>query len=188
MENPKNTGIIGTGQGEENTENSKKKRTHKKYKVSIDLQALEELQGFTTSSFVELATAVIRIDGQNYDKEMLPMSKARKIDFERFISYYAQIEIYGKRKYHIKSVFNRIKMEIPNDAEMPIQKKAPYVKPKTLSEAQKKARKLVYEAKKAKAKREKALKDVATMERAQEKINKLNNDQAEAPTAPPTSG
>ncbi|MCL1884949.1 MAG: hypothetical protein FWF81_14480 [Defluviitaleaceae bacterium] len=152
----------------------KKKRQHKKYIPSINQSALKELEGATTSSFVDLAEAVILIDGVPYDAEYLPMSKARKIDFERLISHYAQIEIYGKRKYHIKSVFNRVQKEIFNDVELKIRKKEPYTKAQPLTDAQKQARRLLYKAKKEKAQREQEAKDAKILDSAKEKVIKMN--------------
>jgi len=193
-----NTGVAPTGQSTDgdknpNTQpdsdkksNEPKKRTHKKYIPSIDKTALNDLVGTTTSSFVDLAEAVILIDGVPYDHEILPMSKARKIDFERLISYYAQLEIYGKRKYHIKSVFDRVQKKLDNDVELEIKKKSAYTKAKPLTEAQKEARRMLSKAKREKEKRKEAIKDAKTMQDTQDKIAKLEEPtQAEAPPATP---
>jgi len=170
-----NKGFTPIGQSTDSGKNSNEpqKRKHKKYIPSIDRTALQELEGTTTSSFVDLAKAVILIDGVPYDDNDLPMSKARKIDFERLISHYAQIEIYGKRKYHIKSVFNRVQKDIPNDIELKIEKKAPYAKAKPLTEAQKEARRILYKANKEKEKRKKELKALEILKNAEAKANEL---------------
>ena len=192
-----NTGVAPTGQGTDgdknpNTQpasgknNEPKKRTHKKYIPSINRTALNDLVGTTTSSFVDLAEAVILIDGDEYDHNKLPMSKARKIDFERLISYYAQLEVYGKRKYHIKSVFDRVQKKIDNDVELEIKKKSAYTKAKPLTEAQKEARRMLSKAKREKEKREEAIKDAKTMQDTQRKIAELEEPpEAETPPATP---
>ena len=102
LENTEVAPITQDNGASKNPNDEQKQRSHKKYLPSIDLSALKALEGTTTSSFTDLAQAVILINGVPYDKDALPMSKARKIDFERLISHYAQIEIYGKRKYYIK--------------------------------------------------------------------------------------
>jgi len=38
------------------------------------------------------------------------------MDFERLIAHYAKLEIYGSRKYHVKSVFTRVEKEIEKRA------------------------------------------------------------------------
>ena len=177
MKNTKNTGSSGTGQDSENIANELKKRKHKKYTVSIDLAALSKLEGTTTSSFIDLARVVILIDEAPYNEHTLPMSKSRKIDFERLISHYAQLEIYGARKYHVKSVFKRTQKDIPNDVTLPIKKKAPYTKRKPLTDAQKEARKMVYQAKKAKDKKAGELAAAEEIRKATEKISKMNEGQ-----------
>jgi len=143
-------------QDDEKTKSTKdeKKRRHKKYLPSIDIDALRALEGTTTSSFVDLARAVIQIDGIPYDEEILPMSKARKIDFERLIAHHAKLEIYGSRKYHIKAVINRKPKEEDNDVELKIKRRDPYTKTKPLTEAQKASRRAIYKVKKELAKRE----------------------------------
>ena len=175
MVNRINKGFTPIGQSTYSGKNSNEpqKRKHKKYIPSIDRTALQELEGTTTSSFADLAKAVILIDGVPYDDETIPMSKARKIDFERLISHYAQIEIYGKRKYHIKSVFNRVQKDIPNDIELKIKKKEAYTKAKPLTQAQKEARRILYKANKEKEKRENELKALETLRKAEEKANEL---------------
>ena len=174
-----NTGIAPITQdngASKNPNDEQKQRSHKKYLPSIDLSTLKALEGTTTSSFTDLAQAVILIDGVPYDKDTLPMSKARKIDFERLIAHYAKLEIYGSRKYHVKSVFRRIEKEIENDIELKIDKKAPYIKSKPLTEAQKEARKAIYKAKKAKEKREALLHAEKVREQAEATIAKLKDD------------
>jgi hypothetical protein len=153
---PDNTGLGGNsqGNGNTNTTNDGKKRKHKKYIPSINREALQELEGTTTSSFVDLAREVILINGVPYDEEDLPMSKARKIDFERLIAHHAKLEIYGSRKYHIKSVIKRVEKELDNDIALKIERKLSYTKPKPLTEAQKASRRAIYKAKKAKEKRD----------------------------------
>jgi len=183
VKNRTDTGIVTIGQGTDGGKNSTEpqKRKHKKYIPSIDRTALQELEGTTTSSFVDLAKAVILIDGVPYDDNELPMSKARKIDFERLISHYAQIEIYGKRKYHIKSVFNRVQKDIPNDIELKIKRKEAYTKAEPLTEAEKEARRIIYKANKEKEKREKELKALETLRKAEEKASELRKTPPKAP-------
>ena len=182
MKNRINTGVAPTGQDTGNTKisNEPQKREHKKYIPSIDKTALQELEGTTTNSFTDLAQAVILIDGIPYDKDTLPMSKARKIDFERLISHYAQIEIYGKRKYYIKSVFNRVQKDIPNNIELKIKKKEAYTKAKPLTQAQKEARRILYKANKEKEKRKKEREAQETLRKAEAKANELR----ESPQSP----
>ena len=177
METQENSGIAPIGHSENNKRNTNepKKRKHKKYIPSINRTALSELEGTTTSSFLDLAKAVVLIDNAPYDEDILPMSKSRKIDFERLIAHYAQLEIYGKRKYHIKSVFSRMQKEIPNDIELRIEKKAAYTKAKPLTEAQKQARRLLYKAKKEKAQQDKEYAIQEEMKKTQEKIANMNN-------------
>ena len=151
-----NTGLPPNPDDKDNTKNAndEKKRKHKKYIPSINREALQELEGTTTSSFVDLAREVILINGVPYDEETLPMSKARKIDFERLIAHHAKLEIYGSRKYHIKSVIKRVEKELDNDIALKIERKLPYTKPKPQTEAQKAARRAIYKAKKEKEKRD----------------------------------
>jgi|GEM_PF-1894284 len=151
----------------------KKKRSHKKYIPSIDRTALQELEGTTTSSFVDLARMVILIDGVPYDENILPMSKARKIDFERLIAHHAKLEIYGSRKYHIKSVVNRKTKEMDNDVELRIKRKEAYVKPKPLTEAQKASRRAIYKVKKELAKREALRHAESEQQKAAKKIAEM---------------
>ncbi len=106
-------------------ESKKKKRKHKI--PTINLEALKELEGTTTSSFLDLARAVILINGTPYDEVSLPMSNARKQDFERLIAHHAQLVIYGKRKYYIKSVITRKPKEELNDVELKVIRERPYV-------------------------------------------------------------
>jgi len=169
------TGLDGNLQekGNANNSNGEKKRSHKKYLPSINKDALQALEGTTTSSFVDLAQAVILIDGVPYDKETLPMSKARKMDFERLIAHYAKLEIYGRRKYHVKSVINRVTKDELNDVELKIMRKAPYTKTKPLTEAQKAARREIYEAKKEQAKKEAEKHAEKVKEQAKQKIAEL---------------
>jgi hypothetical protein len=167
VESGVNTGLEGNPKENENTKSPKdeKKQTHKKYIPSINRTALQELEGTTTSSFVDLAQAVILIDGVPYDKD---------------ISHYAQIEIYGKRKYHIKSVFNRVQKDIPNDIELKIKKKEAYTKAKPITQAQKEARRILYKANKEKEKREKEREAQETLRKAEAKANELR----ESPQSP----
>jgi hypothetical protein len=98
--------------------NSKEeRRTHKKYKTSINHAELKALEGMTVSSLVDLATAVILIDGKQYNKKHLPLSKERKNDFKRYIEHYAVMELIGKRKYHIKRVYSPKQREELNEQE-----------------------------------------------------------------------
>lgn len=174
VEDLENTRFDEIEQASENNSNELRKRKHKKYTVSINQVALKEIEGTATSSFIELARAVILIDGVPYDENKLTMSKARKIDLERLISHFAQLEIYGARKYYVKSVFNRVRKDIPNDAVLKINKKPPYTKQKPLTEAQKQARKIIYEAKKEKAKQEETKAASIVIRKAKEAAKKLN--------------
>jgi hypothetical protein len=85
----------------------KKKRKHKKYKQSINHTALKDLEGTTASSFLDLAKAVIIVDGKPYDDTYLTLSKERKNDFKRLIDHYADVDTIGKRKYYIKRVYSK---------------------------------------------------------------------------------
>ena len=182
MGTPDITGLRGNPQGNKNTNNAndEKKRTHKKYIPSINRTALQELEGTTTSSFVDLAREVILINGIPYDEEDLPMSKARKMDFERLIAHHAKLEIYGSRKYHIKSVIKRVEKELDNDVELKIARKQAYTKPKTLTEAQKEARREVYKAKKEIEDRAKVRKAELEKENAKKRIAELNEQEKQA--------
>jgi hypothetical protein len=146
MDSADNT--TGQGNTSPNTPEKVKSKKHKTKIPTIDINALKELEGSTTSSFLDLAKAVILIDGIPYDETTLPLSKARKIDFERLIAHHAQLEIYGKRRYHIKCVVKRKAKEESNDVELVIKKKSPYSKAKPPTEAQREARRKLYLAKK----------------------------------------
>ena len=172
MENGLNSEVQPPTPDKTVTRNSKE-RTKKKYLPSIDLSALRALVGTTTSSFTDLAEAVILVNGVPYDRDTLPMSKARKMDYERLIAHYAKLEIYGSRKYHVKSVFTRIEKEIENDIELKIDKKAPYSKAKPLTEAQKDARNAIYREKREIAKRAKERKDEQERLKAEKEIADL---------------
>ena len=99
-----------------------RERRHKKYKVSINHTELKALEGMTVSSFVDLATAVILIDGKQYNKKHLPLSKERKNDFKRYIEHYTIMELIGKRKYHIKRVYSVEQREELNEQQANIQR------------------------------------------------------------------
>jgi len=79
----------------------------------------------TAGSFLDLAKAVILIDGKPYDEEYLALSKERKNDFKRYIDHYAVIDTIGKRKYHIKRVYSPKQREELNEQEANIQRDNP---------------------------------------------------------------
>lgn len=97
---------------------SKKKRKHRKYKTTINLSALKEMEGTTAGSFLDLSKAVILIDGKPYDEDYLALSKERKNDFRRLIEHYAVMDVIGKRKYHIKMVYSKEQREELNKLEI----------------------------------------------------------------------
>lgn len=100
----------------------KEKRKHKKYKVSINHTELKALEGTTISGFLDLATAVILIDGKPYDKNKITLSKERKNDFKRYVEHYAVLDTIGKRKYHIKRVYSPEQREELNEQESNIKR------------------------------------------------------------------
>ena len=85
----------------------KEKRKHKKYRLSIDISALHESEGTIFSSFLDLAKAVILIDGVEYNEKHLALSAGRRNDFLRIIKHHAIVECQGKRKYYIKRVHTK---------------------------------------------------------------------------------
>jgi len=109
---------------QENTDNAngEGKRKHKKYRLSINHLELKSLEGTTINGFVDLATAVILIDGKPYDKRYLPLSKERKNDFKRYIEHFAVIDTLGKRKFHIKRVYSIEQREELNELQANIQR------------------------------------------------------------------
>ena len=108
----------GDSPSQDNGIEDEKTRTHKKYKQSINLTALKDMEGTTVSGFATLAQAVIMIDNKPYDKKVLALSKERKNDFKRFIEHYAVLEVIGKRKYHIKRVYSKKQREELNELEI----------------------------------------------------------------------
>jgi hypothetical protein len=98
------------------------KRVHKKYKTSINLSALKELEGTTASSFLDLARAVILIDNKPYNEDYIALSQERKNDFRRLIEHYAVMDTIGKRKYHIKRVYSVKQREELNEQQANIQR------------------------------------------------------------------
>lgn len=193
MSNPVNTGVAPVLQGTENEKNTttlKEKRKHKKYIPTIDLEALENVEGSTLDSFILLARAVILIDGIPYDEKIIPMSKARKISFERLISHHAQLEVYGTRKYCVKAVYEKVRKKIPNDTRLTVIKKAPYNEPKKLSkaelEAERKAREILYKAKKEREKEVNEIKAQKKLDKAHEKAEEIKNSPIESEEAEAT--
>jgi len=107
-------------EGNQTDSKDKKKRRHKKYKTTIDHKALKDLEGTTASSFLDLAKAVIVIDGKPYSEMTLTLSKERKNDFRRLIEHFAVLEVIGKRKYHVKRVYSKKQKEELQEMEIGI--------------------------------------------------------------------
>jgi len=118
LENEKNRSDTENVSEDKKDENTTKKRKHRKYTTSINLTALKELEGTTAGSFLDLARAVILIDGRPYDPNTLSLSKSRKADFERLIKHYAEIEYINIRKYYIKLVYSQKQREEINEWEI----------------------------------------------------------------------
>ena len=150
-----------------------KRRKHMTPIPTIDLEKLKSLEGSTASSFLALAKAVILIDGTPYNETTLPLSNARKIDFQRLISHHAKLEIHGKRRYHIKCVVERKRIEADNDIPLIIQKKDPYTTPKPLSAVEKENKRLLYKAKKEALKAQQQEADEKDTQKTADKIEKI---------------
>ena len=103
---------------EQGVKSEARKRRHQKYKLSLNHKALKKLEGITTSSFLALARTVILINGKEYDETRLTLSKERKNDFKRLIEHYSLVEVIGKRKYHIKRVYDKKQQVESNESEL----------------------------------------------------------------------
>ena len=109
MENLENNEVFTDDGNIDNQIDTKerKKKKHRRYRLSINHKELKELEGTTANSFLALAESVILIDGTPYNKKYIALSNGRKSDFKRFIEHYSIIELTGKRKYFIKRVYSK---------------------------------------------------------------------------------
>jgi len=96
------------------TEQEKPKRIRTKYKATVRLEMLKELENTTVSSFTALAEKVILIDDvpfsnatykdANGKEQKYKLTSGRKQDFLRLIEHHAIIQFIGI-KCHIAKVF-----------------------------------------------------------------------------------